>query len=159
MSLFPLNILLALAWAALMGSFSFMTLVAGFTIGFAALWAAQPLYDKPSGYFLRSWRIVRLIVFFVYELFASSSQVVHDIVTSQDMSTPRIIAMPLDAETDAEILLVTNLISLTPGTLSLDVSDDRKTLYVHAMFADDPDALVEQLKSGMERMVLEVFDT
>lgn len=159
MSLFPLNILLAIAWAALMGSFSFPTLFAGYLIGFAALWAAQPLFDEPSRYFLSSWRIVRLIVFFVYELFASSVQVVYDIITPQDMSTPRIIAMPLDAETDAEILLVTNLISLTPGTLSLDVSDDRKTLYVHAMFADDPDALIHQLKSGMERMVLEVFET
>lgn len=159
MNLFPLNILLALAWAALMGSFSFMTLLAGYIIGFAALWAAQPLYDKPSGYFLRSWRIVRLLAYFVYELFASSIQVVRDIVTTQDLSTPRIVAMPLDAQSDAEILLVTNLISLTPGTLSLDVSKDRKTLYVHAMFANDPDALIAQLKSGMERMVLEVFET
>lgn len=159
MNLFPLNILLALAWAALMGDFSFLTLMAGYLIGFAALWAAQPIYDRPSGYFRRSWRIVRLLVFFLYELVVSSLQVVWDILTPQDLSTPRIIEMPLDAKTDGEILLVTNLISLTPGTLSLDVSDDRKTLYVHAMFADDPDALVKQLKNGMERMVLEVFET
>ena len=66
--------------------------------------------------------------------------------------------MPLDVTSDLEILLVTNLISLTPGTLSLDVTPDRKTLIVHAMFADDPDALIAELKDGMERMVREVFE-
>jgi multicomponent Na+:H+ antiporter subunit E len=66
--------------------------------------------------------------------------------------------MPLDVQSDLEILLVTNLISLTPGTLSLDVTPDRKTLIVHAMFADDPEALVKELKNGMERMVKEVFE-
>jgi multicomponent Na+:H+ antiporter subunit E len=61
-------------------------------------------------------------------------------------------------QSDFEILLVTNLISLTPGTLSLDVTPDRKTLIVHAMFADDPEGLVRELKDGMERMVKEVFE-
>jgi multicomponent Na+:H+ antiporter subunit E len=56
------------------------------------------------------------------------------------------------------ILLVTNLISLTPGTLSLDVTDDRKTLFIHAMFADDPDAIRAQLKGGMERWVKEAME-
>lgn len=47
---------------------------------------------------------------------------------------PGVIALPLSARTEMEITLVANLISLTPGTLSLDVSDDRKVLYIHAMF-------------------------
>ena len=66
--------------------------------------------------------------------------------------------MPLDAKTDAGILLVTNLISLTPGTLSIDVSEDRKTLKVHAMFADDPDAVCHALKSGMEKWVIDAVE-
>ena len=65
--------------------------------------------------------------------------------------------MPLSARRDGEILLVAGLISLTPGTLSLDVSPDRKTLYLHAMFVDDPDALRQELKQGMERRVLEAL--
>ncbi len=157
MTLFPLNVVLALAWAALMTSFSFVTLVTGYLIGFAALWMAQPLYNRPSPYFLRSVRVVRLILFFVYELVVSSLQVAWDVLTPADRSTPAIVAMPLDARSDTEILLVTNLISLTPGTLSLDISPDRRTLYVHAMFGADPERLVQDLKNGMERMVLEVF--
>ena len=78
-------------------------------------------------------------------------------LTPQDLSKPALIEMPLDVERDIEILLVTNLISLTPGTLSLDVTPDRKTLIVHAMFAEDPEALVHELKDGMERRVMRVF--
>ena len=66
--------------------------------------------------------------------------------------------MPLDVKSDAGILLVANLIALTPGTLSLDLSRDRRTLYVHAMFIDDPDALRRELKQGMERRVIEVVE-
>ena len=158
MNLFIFNLLLAVTWAALWGSFSFVQLSLGFAIGFASLWIAQPLFGGPNGYYLRAWRILRLILFFIYDLCVSSIRVAYDVLTPKDLSNPAILEMPLDVESDIEILLVTNLISLTPGTLSLDVTPDRKTLIVHAMFADDPDAVIASLKSGMERMVKEVFE-
>lgn len=158
MTLFAINMLLAVVWAALMNSFGFATLVAGFIIGFVALWAASPLYDNPTMYFLRVWRIVRLALYFVYELLVSSLQVVQAVIMPRIATNAKIIEVPLDVKSDAEILLVTSLISLTPGTLSIDVTEDRKTLFVHAMFAEDPDAQIAQLKSGMERMVREVYE-
>lgn len=158
MNLFLLNLLLAVIWAGLWGSFTLMQLSFGFVIGFATLWIAQPLFGGPSGYYLRAWRIVRLILFFLYDLCVSSIQVAFDVLTPKDRSNPAILEMPLDVKSDIEILLVTNLISLTPGTLSLDVTPDRKTLIVHAMFADDPEQVIADLKSGMERMVKEVFE-
>jgi multicomponent Na+:H+ antiporter subunit E len=63
----------------------------------------------------------------------------------------------LDARTDAEIMLVANLISLTPGTLSLDISEDRRVLYIHVMFLDDIEKTRQQIKQGLERRVLEVM--
>ena len=81
-----------------------------------------------------------------------------EIFTSQTLSDPAIIDMPLDVKSDTGILLVTNLISLTPGTLSIDVSDDRSTLTLHAMFASDPDAVCKQLKDGMERWVIDAVE-
>ena len=112
-----------------------------------------------SPYFRRAYTWTRLLVMFHYELIVSSIAVVWDVITPTQKSRPGIIEVPLDVETDAGIFLVTNLISLTPGTLSLDVSDDRKTLYVHAMFADDPDEIRRQLKSGMERWVMEAIES
>jgi len=158
MNLFALNVLLAFVWQALTATFSLPSLIAGFLIGYGALWLAQPLFGQRSPYFLRVFRGVRLLLFFLWELVVSSIRVAWDIVRPHGQSNPEIIAMPLDVESDLEILLVTSLISLTPGTLSLDVSPDRKTLFVHAMFADDPEALVAELKHGMERMVKEAFE-
>ncbi|MCU0671145.1 MAG: Na+/H+ antiporter subunit E [Myxococcota bacterium] len=78
-------------------------------------------------------------------------------LTPTHHSRPGVIGVPLEAETPLEITTVANLITLTPGTLTLDVSDDRRTLWVHAMFIDDADALRRALKEGMERRVLEVY--
>lgn len=158
MSLFAVNILLAFVWCALSTTFTFNALITGYLIGFVALWIAQPLYGAPKNYFVRMMRVVQLALFFVFDLVVSSLRVAWDVLTPQDLSNPKIIEMPLDVKSDLEILLVTNLISLTPGTLSLDVSADRKTLYVHAMFGDDPDQVIEDLKSGMEHMVRRVFE-
>jgi len=157
MNLFLLNLLLAVVWAGLWGSFTLFQLTAGFVLGFMILLLLQPLLGGNGAYYLRAVRIVRLILFFIYDLLMSSIRVAYDVLTPQDHSNPKIIEMPLDVKTDIEILLVTNLISLTPGTLSLDVTPDRKTLIVHAMFADDPDEVVRSLKNGMERMVMEAF--
>lgn len=158
MNLFVLNLLLALVWSALVAELTPTSFLLGFVLGYGALWLAQPILGGPNAYFLRLWRIVRLAAYFIYELFLSSLRVAWDVATPGTVSVPDIIEVPLDVKSDLEIMLFSNLISLTPGTLSLDVTEDRKTLYVHAMFADAPDELVAELKAGMERMVLEVFE-
>jgi multicomponent Na+:H+ antiporter subunit E len=67
--------------------------------------------------------------------------------------------VPLSARSDLEIFVVANLLSLTPGSLSVDLSRDRRTLYVHIMFLDDPEKARQQIKDGLERRVLEVMRT
>jgi multicomponent Na+:H+ antiporter subunit E len=156
MNLFAVNLLLALVWGILT-SFTVLGLVSGFLIGFGALWLSQPLYGETGNYFVRILRIIHLALFFVFDLVTSSFQVAWDVLTPQHLSKPQIVEVPLDVTSDLEILLVTNLISLTPGTLSLAVSEDRKKLYVHAMFAEDPEQVVADLKNGMERRVRRVF--
>lgn len=70
---------------------------------------------------------------------------------------PGIVKVPLDAKSDIEITLLANLISLTPGTLSLDVSNDRKVLYVHAMYISDKEKFINDIKQGFERRLLEIL--
>ncbi len=158
MNTFVVNLLFAVIWALFFGAFNWLTLGSGLVLGYAVLWLLQPLTGGPSGYFMRVWYWLKLIVMFHYELVVSSLQVLWDIVTPSHRARPAIIEMPLDVKSDAGILLVTNLISLTPGTLSLDVSEDRKTLSLHAMFADDPDAVCKQLKDGMEKWVIDAVE-
>ena len=70
---------------------------------------------------------------------------------------PAIIAYPLTVTTDTQITLLANLITLTPGTLSVDVSDDRRWLYVHAIDIATRDALIGDIAAGFETRVLEVL--
>lgn len=155
MTLLMLNIALAIGWALLAGSVTIGQLLLGFAVGYGVLWIARPLHGH-ADYFSRLPRAVRLIGFFHYELVVSSIRVVWDILTPPILARPGIVAVPLEPANEAEIFLLSSLVSLTPGTLSLDVSDDRRTLYVHAMFADDAEAVRQSVKEGMERRVLAV---
>lgn len=152
MNLLLLNLLLALLWAAITGSISLMSLGTGFLLGFVVLaLVGRALGD--ARYLGRFRRGVVLGLFFIWELIISSFRVAWDVVTPRPLMQPAIIAVPLDVTSDAEITLLANLISLTPGTLSLDVSEDRKTLFVHGMHVDDPDALRASIKQDFERRV------
>ena len=157
MSHFVANIILAAVWALFFGSFTWLTTLSGFAVGYGVLWVLQPLTGTQSSYFMRVYYWIKLWVLFLYELLVSSLQVLWDIMTPTHRARPAIIDMPLDVKSDVGILLVTNLISLTPGTLSIDVSDDRTSLKVHAMFAEDPEAVCNTLKSGMERWVIDAL--
>lgn len=156
MNLLAIHAFLALGWAAILGHFSVGTLSAGFAIGYAVLWLVRPLYG-PTDYFERFWRALGLVAVFLFELVAASLRVVWDVLTPTQYSRPGVIAVPLEARTPAEVTVLANLISLTPGSLSLEVSEDGRTLYVHAMFVDDPEALRQELKHKLERRVLQVF--
>ena len=70
---------------------------------------------------------------------------------------PAIVAVPLTVKSDAEITLLANLITLTPGTLSIDVSEDRRLLYVHVLHLADRQALIADIAGGFERKIAEVF--
>jgi multicomponent Na+:H+ antiporter subunit E len=67
------------------------------------------------------------------------------------------VAVPLSVSTNFQILLLVSLITLTPGTMGVDISGDRKVLYVHTMFVTTPDEVREGIKNGLERRVLELF--
>jgi multicomponent Na+:H+ antiporter subunit E len=151
---FLLNIGLAAAWAALMGAFDATTLAAGYAVGYVIVWAAQPALG-PSAYVNGVGRAVAFVVFYLAELVWSSIQVAVDVCRPRLDMCPGVVGLPLRARTDAEITVLANLISLTPGTLSLDLSPDRRVLYVHAMDLDEgPDALRSDLRTTLENRVL-----
>ncbi len=157
MKLFLLNILLSLLWAAISGSFSAVTLGVGFVLGYLVVVAARPALG-PSAYYTGLWRGLAFALFYVWELVLSSVRVAYDVLTPRFHMRPGVIGLPLEARTDLEITALANLISLTPGTLSLDVSPDRRTLYIHAMYIDeDTEQLRADLKNNIERRVLNLF--
>jgi multicomponent Na+:H+ antiporter subunit E len=150
--------LLALAWAVLQGDLSLWTLVTGQVLGYlilAALVRGGVLETSP--YIGRVHRVIGLAAFFFWELIKANLRLALDVVTPRYHIRPGIIALPLDATDDGQILLLSMLINTTPGSVALDVSPDRKILYVHVMYIDTPDAAREEIKEGFERRVLGVL--
>lgn len=107
--------------------------------------------------FVKVFWIVWFVLFYLVELFLANLRVAHDVLTPRHRMKPGIIAIPLDAKSDLEIISLANLITMTPGTLSLDVSTDRRVLYIHAMYIDDLEGLRSKIKDGFEKKVMEVF--
>lgn len=101
--------------------------------------------------------MIGFIFFFLYELVKANIQVAYDVITPKFYMTPGIVEVPLDAKSDMEITLLANLISLTPGTLSLDVSSDRKVLFVHSMYLSNKEDFIYSIKNGFERKLLEIL--
>lgn len=155
MSLFALNLLLALLWAAVTGTVTLANLSLGFVVGLGVIAVVGRALGDVR-YLAKLFRGLGLALFFLWELLVSSLRVAWDIVTPRHNMRPAIVAVPLDISSDAGITLLANLISLTPGTLSLDVSEDRKVLYVHAMYVDDADAFRRSIKQDFERRVMGV---
>ena len=100
---------------------------------------------------------ILFIFFFIKELLVSSVRVAIDVMRPSLKFVPGVIAFPLCAKSDLEITLLANVISLTPGTLSLDVSSDRRVLYIHAMYAEDPEKIRIEIRNGLEKRLLEAL--
>jgi len=150
------NLLLSFIWVALTGTFTLEYFIFGFMLSYALMWIITT-NRREDQYFKRGPKLVGFVFFFLYELVKANVQVAYDVMTPRYYMKPGIIRIPLHAKTDLEITLLANLISLTPGTLSLDVSDDKKVLYVHAMYVRDREVFVRSIKNGFEKRLLEIL--
>jgi multicomponent Na+:H+ antiporter subunit E len=159
MSTALLVIVLALIWAGISGNFSGLNLLFGGLIGGVAVLVLRDAFAGPRAS-RRIRRVLSLAVLFFYELMVSAVRVAL-VVLRPDMSKvvqPAIVAVPLTVTSDAEITLLANLITLTPGTLSVDVSADKSVLYVHALAMGDREAMIADIANGFEKKVKEVFE-
>jgi multicomponent Na+:H+ antiporter subunit E len=94
----------------------------------------------------------------MWELIVANLRVARDVLRPGPLRMkPRVIAVPLDLTGDVPVTLLANVLSLTPGSLSLDISDDRKTLFVHVIHAPDEEAARQEIKQGFERLVAQLF--
>ena len=100
--------------------------------------------------------LISFFFFYLGEIILANVQVATDILTPKHRMRPAILALPVDVQTDIQLMALNNLITMTPGTLSLDISPDRKIIYVHAMYVDDLDQIKKVLKESFENRILEM---
>lgn len=149
------NILLAIVWSLATGSFTATNLALGFVVGYGLLVVFPG--RRRSQYVRRTWACVALAAFATYELVLANLRVAWYTVSNLRSLEPAILAIPLRPDlSDGEVSLLAILVTLTPGTLSLDLADDRRSLFVHFMHVDDPEQAVRTITEGFERRILEL---
>lgn len=151
------SLLLALAWAALQGEVTLGNLVAGFVVGYVILGLLARGGVMPSTLTSRTLPALELAGFFVWELVLANVRVAVDALRGATTIQPAVLGIPLDVTTDREILLLSMLINITPGSVTIDLSPDRRTLYVHVMHMTSAEASRREIKDGFERRVKRLF--
>ncbi|MDO5509822.1 MAG: Na+/H+ antiporter subunit E [Weeksellaceae bacterium] len=153
---FLVNLMLSGIWVALTGQLYYLNFVFGFVLGFFILWVLNR-NEEDQRYFFRVPRIISFAFFFLYQILKANMQVAFDVITPKYFFKPGIVEYPMDAKTDFEINLLSTMLSLTPGTLILEVSDDKKHIYIHVMYLTDIDKFIHETKTGLERRLLEIL--
>lgn len=102
--------------------------------------------------------IIKFILIFLWEIVVANLRVAYDVITPQYHARPGVISIPLDCKNDIEITLLAIIISLTPGTLVLDLSPDKKNLYIHAMFLTDKKKLIKEIKHNFEKPIMRILE-
>jgi len=152
-----LNVALALVWTLLTGEFTQTNFFFGLLLAFSLLFLLRDVVGTTT-YCKKVWQVVYFVLYFLWELLIANLHVAYEVITPKLYMHPAIVAVPLDLKKDLEITLLANLITLTPGTLSLEVSEDMRTLYVHGMYVDDVEEFRQSIKQGFEKRVRELFE-
>jgi multicomponent Na+:H+ antiporter subunit E len=152
------SILLALAWAALWGEITLANLVVGYVSGYVILAALSKGGVLRPTLTSKMAHAVGLAGFFAWELVLANMRVAVDVLRPRTTIRPAVLAIPLDVTGDSEILLLSMLINITPGSVTIDLSEDRRTLYVHVMHMTSAEVSRREIKEGFERRIKLLFD-
>ncbi|MCP3025601.1 Na+/H+ antiporter subunit E [Halobacillus sp. A5] len=150
-----LNIIIAVMWMFLSETYNFTTFVVGYIIGALMLFVLQR-FVPGTFYFKRVVGVVKLILLFARELLLSNLDIVKLAYKPKLDFQPGIFALPIELKSNWEITLLANLISLTPGTLSLEISEDYSKIYIHAMDIPDVEQSINDIKDTFEKAIMEV---
>lgn len=158
MTALVLSVMLAFAWMALTGRVSAEDFVVALAIAaFVVFVVRRAVGSDAVSAFARLPKMAAFAGFFLWELLLANLRVLVSVIMPLDRLRPAVIAVPLDVQSRMGITLLVMLVTLTPGTLALDVSDDCHCMYIHTIHVDDEEALRRQIKEGFERRILEVL--
>lgn len=142
---------LTVVWVALWGSLTVANVLGGVLVA-AVLLLLLPLPDVPSEGGVRPVALVRLGLVFFWELVKASFTVVWQVLQPRAQLRQAVIAVPVVGLTDRLLTLLANIISLTPGTLALEVDRPRSTLYVHVLNIGDSPGAADSVRASIVRL-------
>jgi multicomponent Na+:H+ antiporter subunit E len=150
-----INLLIATLWMFLQDEWSALTFISGYLVGIFVLFVIRRFL--PEKFYLTTlFNIIKLLFVFIQELFTSSILVIRQVTRPRINVTPGIFTLQTDLEGDMEITLVSMLLTLTPGSVVVEVAPDGKTLFIHAMDIPESSEAVKKSVRKFEKLIKKV---
>lgn len=150
-----INLLLAVLWMFMGSEFSVASFAAGYIMGLLVVFMMRRFLPG-SFYIKRVWRIIKLFFIFIIEMVKANIDVVKIVLSPKIDVHPGFYAYPCDLEEDWEVVLLSSLITLTPGTVVVAIADDHSTIYIHGVDMRSADEEIENIKRSFEKVIKEV---
>lgn len=150
------SVVLLVVWLLLMNSVSLGQVLLGSLLGIllprllVAFHPVAPPVRKP-------WTLIKLLLLVLWDIVVANLEVARRVLGPNRALKPAFVTLPLTLDNDLAITMLASIISLTPGTVSADLSRNRRELLIHALTADDDETLVRTIKARYEAPLLEAF--
>lgn len=148
------HIVVMLLWPIFVPIFGALDYVVGYLVGLAFLTLMQSSYSR------QTLRVFSFLGYSLWEIVLSSLQVARIVLQPRSRLSEHvnsaIVGVPLSVSSELEIAILATMISLTPGTLSVDLSPNHRVLYVHTLSYESSEEFRRQIKEGFERRLLEI---
>ncbi|MFB4161799.1 Na+/H+ antiporter subunit E [Geomicrobium sp. JSM 1781026] len=154
---FLLNVAIMVIWVALQQEYTGSDFLIGYVLGMIIVYFFRGILNQPF-YLRKGFAIIRLILLFTKELLVANYDMVKVVLNpnlKRDVK-PGIIAVPTTLKYDWEITILSMLVTLTPGTLTMDYSSDARTLYIHVIHVDDREEVIKDITDSFEKAIREV---
>lgn len=149
-------LLLFVVWLLLNNSYSVGNIILAAVVSWGILYLISGLQTAEAK-IKKPWLAGRYVLVMLYDIFVSNIIVAKQVLGPIHNLRPGFIAVPLDVKQPLPITLLASTISLTPGTVSTELSEDHKTLYVHALHVENEAELVAEIKQRYEAPLMEIF--
>ncbi|MEM9242488.1 MAG: Na+/H+ antiporter subunit E [Pseudomonadota bacterium] len=150
-------IFLVLIWCGFSNNFGLANIGLGVIVSLVCV-SILPSKQHDRPYKFKLLPLISLLGIIAVELIESSLLVAWDVITPKHLSEPKFILIDLACRNDVERTLLANIVSLTPGTLSVDLTDDKSKLKVHVMFAQQQQTVIAFIKQKIEPRVMRIFN-
>ncbi|MEM6890077.1 MAG: Na+/H+ antiporter subunit E [Pseudomonadota bacterium] len=152
-----MTLLLALVWTLLQNEFSAGMVVFGLILGILIPWGTSIWWpDTPTSFSI--WRMISYSILVLWDIMVANVEVAWIVLTvPNEKLKPVWISVPLDLQQPEAITILAGTITLTPGTVSADLSDEGSCLLVHVLHTEDADAVRDEIKSRYEARLKEIF--
>ncbi len=152
-----LTLILTIVWMLLQNELSAGMVVFGFMLGVIIPWGTSIWWpDTPKGF--RLGKMISYSFVVIWDIIIANIQVAWIVLTVPTSKLkPAWIVVPLELREPEAITMLAGTITLTPGTVSADLSDQGHSLLVHVLHTDDPDGVLDDIKTRYEARLLEIF--